>query len=109
MGRVLLNVVVGTVLPVVALAQWKLPKNPGLPVEDLAPGVAGIVKVALGLVAVVALAFIVYGGFRYIVSRGDEREVETAKSTITTAVIGILVIGIAYAIVEFTVGAVFGQ
>lgn len=77
------------------------PPNPGLPVSDLPSGIAGIIRVALLLVGVLALGFIVYGGFVYITSRGDEREVEAAKATITKAVTGIVIIGLAYAIVEF--------
>ena len=95
-----------SVLPISAHAQFKLPDPPkGLPTGALPSLIARIVQVALLLVGVIALAFIVYGGFRYIMSRGDEREVETAKNTITYAVIGIIVIGLAYAIVTFVVGA----
>lgn len=91
--------------PSFARAQFTLPPNPGLPAGSLPSLIARIVQSALLLVGVIALGFIVYGGFRYIMSRGDEREVETAKNTITYAVIGIIVIGLAYAIVTFVVGA----
>ena len=87
-------------------AQFELPEKPqGLPGGKLPDLIAGVVKTALVVVAVIALASIVYGGFRYITSRGDEREVEEAKNIITYAVIGILVIGLAYAIVSFVINA----
>ncbi len=93
--------------PFVVSAQGFVPpQNPGLPVDDLPAGIAGIIRVALLLVGVLALGFIVYGGFAYITSRGDERGVEAAKATITTAVTGIVIIGLAYAIVEFVFCAV---
>ena len=84
------------------------PPRRGLPSGDLPSLIAQIVKMGLLLVGVIALAFIVYGGFRYITSRGDEREVEEAKNTITYAVIGIIVIGLAYAIISFVVAALGG-
>lgn len=82
------------------------PQNPGLPVTDLPTGLANIINTVLLLVGVIALGFIVWGGFKYIYARGDEREIESAKGTIVTAVIGIVVIGIAAAIINFVIGAV---
>lgn len=85
-----------------ARAQFQLPDAPeGLPTGDLPSLIAQIIQTALILVGVLALGFIVYGGFRYIAARGDEREVETAKSIITYAVVGIVVIGLALALVQF--------
>ncbi|MDP3685911.1 MAG: pilin [bacterium] len=101
----------GMVLPLAAEAQQFGPgaaKQVGLPDAPLEQLILRIINTALILAAVVALGFLVYGGFRYITSRGDEREVESAKDTITYAVIGLVVLGIAAAIVNFVVGAVLG-
>lgn len=93
-----------------AYAQFKIPPKPqGLPEGNLPSLIAQIVKTSLLLVGVIALAFVVYGGFRYITSRGDEREVEEAKNTITYAVIGIVVIGLAYAIIDLVFRAFGGS
>ena len=78
----------------------------GAPARDLPGTILFIINFVLVLVGVLALAFLVYGGFKYITSRGDETEVEGAKSIITNAIIGIVVIGIAAAIVNFVIGAV---
>lgn len=94
----------------VAEAQFKLPAAPpGLPSDSLPALIARIIKASLLLVAVLALGFIVYGGFRYILSRGDETEVKTAKQIITYAIVGIVFIGLAYALVSFVFQAVLGQ
>ncbi|MDP3685910.1 MAG: pilin [bacterium] len=93
-----------------AHAQFAIPPKPkGLPEGELPSLIAQIVKISLLLVGVVALGFVVYGGFRYITSRGDEREVEEAKNTITYAVVGIIVIGLAYAIIDFVFRAFGGS
>lgn len=95
------------VWPAAAVAQFQ-PYDPGGVPTDLGSAILGIVEVSLLLVGVLALGFIVYGGFRYMTARGDEREVEEAKNILTYSVIGIVVIGLAFAIVRFvfqTLGA----
>ena len=47
----------------------------------------------------IAVIFLMVGGFQYVASRGNEETMERAKRTITSAVIGIIVIVMAYAIV----------
>lgn len=80
-------------------------KNPLEGVDSLEKLIAKIVKAALGLTAVLAVAYVVYGGFLYISSQGDPKQLEAGKQAIIGAVIGIVVIGLAYAIVEFVVNA----
>lgn len=111
LGRLVLfgSTVVAFALALPVYAQFSPPPKPqGIPGGTLPELIAQVIKAALLLVGVIAVGFIVYGGFRYIISRGDEKEVEQAKKTITYAVIGIVVIGLAYAIVAFVVSGVFG-
>lgn len=76
------------------------------PARNLPETILGIINFVLVLVGVLALAYLVYGGFRYITSRGEEGEIEKAKAILTNAVIGIVVIGIAAALVNFVIGAI---
>lgn len=62
----------------------------------------------LVLVALVALVFLIIGGLQYIVSRGDEDAAATAKNTILYAIIGLIVIGLAAAVVNFVIGVIAG-
>jgi len=64
-----------------------------------------ITNTVLFLVGAVAVIALIYGGFRYVASGGNAKDVETAKSTIIYAVIGIVVAILAYAIVNFVTGA----
>lgn len=54
-----------------------------------------VLDVLLTLVGIVAAIFLLYAGFKYISSRGDEGEAEQAKNQIVYAVIGIIVAGLA--------------
>lgn len=58
---------------------------------------------AIGLIAVVMLVF---GGFKYIISGGDSSKVSSAKNTIIYAIIGLIIVILAYAIVNFVVNTV---
>jgi hypothetical protein len=44
---------------------------------------------------------IIYGGFRYVISRGDAAHIKAAKETILYAVVGVVVSIVAFAIVSF--------
>ncbi len=64
-----------------------------------------IMNVILFTVGSVAVLMLIYGGVRYTISGGDEKAVTSAKNIILYAVIGIVVAVMAYAIVNFVLGA----
>lgn len=61
-----------------------------------------IINYFLGLVGLIAVLMLVIGGIRYITSGGNEQTIEKAKQTILYAIIGIVIVVLAYAIV-FTI------
>jgi hypothetical protein len=61
--------------------------NP-LPTDDLTSTFLLIVKGLLSIVGIWAVMFIIVGGFRMVVSAGNEEAVTQAKKTITWAVLG---------------------
>jgi hypothetical protein len=69
--------------------------------------IKAIINVLLSLVGVVSVIMIIYGGFRYALSGGDENSVKAAKDTILYAVIGLIVAILAFVIVNFVLG-IFG-
>ena len=71
--------------------------------------VVTLINVALTLAGLVAAVYLILGGIRYITSQGDEDQAETAKNTILYAVIGLIVIGLSAAIVNFVISAVVGR
>jgi hypothetical protein len=97
--------------PVVALAaDLGLDAAKGIGLEgDLVGMIGVVVKYSLGLVGALALAMIVYGGFLYITAAGDPKQIEKAKTVIIYAIIGIIVIGVSFALVSFVVDAFSGN
>ena len=62
-----------------------------------------IINALLVLVGIVASIYLVLGGIRYVMSQGNEGEAEKAKMTMLYAVIGIALIGLSAAIVNFLI------
>ncbi len=94
-----------------ALAQSRfgyIPDNVDVPDTELPQLILQVVNWFLMIVGVLALVFLIYGGFLYITSHGDENQVEQAKKVILFAVIGIVVIGIAASIVNFVIDPFVG-
>ena len=60
----------------------------------------------IGVAGVVAVAFIVLGGIKYITSSGDAGKLQQAKNTILHALIGLVIVGLAFAISNFFINVV---
>lgn len=60
--------------------------------------VTRIANFIITFIAILGIIFLVYGGLMYVTSAGDESRAEDGKKTITYALIGLLLAGMAYAI-----------
>lgn len=60
-----------------------------------------IIKYLLGFLGIVFLILIIYGGFIWMMARGDEKEIKKAQDLIKAAVIGVVVMLCAYIIADF--------
>lgn len=65
-----------------------------------------IVRLALAAGAALFLGLVVYGGFRYLNAGGDPDNAQTARQTITGAMIGLLIIVASFIIIELIIKAV---
>ena len=63
--------------------------------------VAAIIEILLRIAALVAVAFIIYGGFSYTTSQGDPDSTSKAKKTLVNALIGLAVAVTAAVTVSF--------
>lgn len=60
----------------------------------------GIFRIA----GVVAVGFIIWAGFQYMISSGDSGKMAAAKTTLTNAIIGLIIAVLASIIVQFVMG-----
>ena len=73
--------------------------------EGLPKAVVNIINFVIGVGGLIAVVYIVIGGINYITSNGDAAKIAKAKNTILYALIGLLVAALAFAIVNFALGA----
>ncbi len=78
-------------------------KNAGYKNTPLELLIGGVVKIALDMIGVVFLVLIVYGGYIWMIARGDEAKVEKAKDTIINSTIGLAITLAAYGITYYVV------
>lgn len=72
-----------------------------LPATDIRLIVANVINVALSFLGIIAVILVLYGGFLWMTSAGNEDKLKTAKKILINAAIGLLIILTAYAIVQF--------
>lgn len=75
----------------------------GLGTKDLREGIMAIINVLLGFLGIIAIVIILYGGFVWLTSGGNEDKVGSAKKIITAGVIGLVIIFVSYAIASFVI------
>ncbi|MBI2034526.1 MAG: hypothetical protein HYT11_02215 [Candidatus Levybacteria bacterium] len=66
------------------------------------PGVVSqIINGFLFFSGTVAMFFIIFAGIKYLISRGDPKQIEGAKKTLTYAIVGLIVVLSAFFIINF--------
>ena len=86
-----------------ALADWAMPPPPVGAPANFDSAILNLTNWILGFVAMIAVLVIIWGGLMYIGSAGDENKATTGKRVITYALIGLVIAGIAYALVNVVV------
>jgi hypothetical protein len=79
--------------------------NEGTACDGKTPVFKTITNVLLFIIGAVSVIMLVIGGIRYTISAGDSSAVTGAKNTILYAIVGIVVALLAYAVVNFVIGA----
>lgn len=59
-----------------------------------------IINQLLGLAGIVAILFLIIGGYQYIFSGASEESAEKGKKTLTNAVIGLIIVVLSYTIIS---------
>jgi uncharacterized membrane protein HdeD (DUF308 family) len=69
--------------------------------------ISALIIIILVIAALVFLFMLILGGIRYITSGGDKGQTESARSQITAALIGLVIVFAAWAIINL-ISAFFG-
>lgn len=75
----------------------------GLGSTDVRNTIAAIIRVAMGLLGIVAVVIILVGGFKWMTAGGNEDQVGEAKKWIFSGIIGLAIILSAYALASFVI------
>lgn len=70
---------------------------------DISVLIGRIVKTVLGLMGLVAVVLIIVGGFQWMTSGGSEEKIKKAKQMMGAALIGLVIVVLAYAIASFVI------
>ncbi len=97
---------VATALTTATIANANIGQSIGLQDTDLVTVVYRVVQLALGYLPLIAVVFVILGGFQWLTSAGDEERLSRAKRTLSGAFIGLLIVLFAWAIVHYTAGTV---
>lgn len=81
----------------------------GIDEETGLASIAGIIiRAVLSLLGVVFVSLIIYGGFLWMIARGNEEEITKAKSILKSSIIGLIITLSAFAIYSFVSSALMG-
>lgn len=69
--------------------------------------VGRIINFALGFLGVIAVALILFGGFKWMTAAGNEDKVSEAKKLLGAGVIGLVIILAAWSIASFIINALY--
>lgn len=92
------------------LLQQSAGETVGKGAAEVTPGqiVGTFVNAAVGVLGVVAVILLVYGGGLWLTAAGSPEKVAKAKKVIISTIIGVIIVGLAYAITSFILGQVVG-
>jgi len=74
--------------------------NPGSD-YDIRIIILNIVKIFLGLLGIIFMILMILAGYKWMTAGGNEDKVKEAKSQISTAIIGLVIIFMAYSVAHF--------
>lgn len=86
----------------------KAQQVPGIAKSSIPVFVGNIIKWVIGILGIILVGLIIYGGFVYMTSAGNEERVQLAKRILTYAIIGIVIIAAAFIITELVLNALLG-
>ena len=71
--------------------------------------IVNILYIVIFIVGIISAIYIVIGGVKYMSSKGDANATQTAKKTILYSLIGLVITSLAFIIVNFSIGLIYGN
>jgi glucose uptake protein GlcU len=68
-----------------------------------------IIPIILGFSGLIAMVYIIVGGYQIATAAGNEETVKNGRKTLTNAIIGLVIIILSYVIVTIVVNGAFGN
>jgi amino acid transporter len=95
-------------LPTLALGQFGLDEMTELEIStnastNLTSMIVGVINVVLGFLGVIAVVIILFAGFKWMTAAGSEEKVKDAETMIIQAIMGLVVIFLAWVIANFVI------
>ncbi|MBT4277817.1 hypothetical protein HOD96_03685 [Candidatus Falkowbacteria bacterium] len=81
----------------------------GLTTKTLRSMLISVIKAALGFFGIIAVSVILYGGFTWMTSGGSTEKIEKAKKILVNGLIGLVIILLSFAIVQFVSRSIVGN
>lgn len=81
----------------------------GLGEQDIRITIAKIIRAILGFLGIIAVITIIYAGFTWMLSGGNEEKISKAKLILKNAAIGLIIILASFGIVSFIIGQIIGS
>lgn len=72
--------------------------------NNLGPIIGNAVTFILVIAAIISLFFLIFGGIRWITSGGDKAKVDSARQTITAAIVGLIISFLSFFILNVVLG-----
>jgi len=69
--------------------------------------VSALLRIIFPIAGLLLLIYLLYGGYRYMLSRGDPKAIQEAKGVITTALIGFIIVFVSFWIAQL-IGLILG-
>jgi lysylphosphatidylglycerol synthetase-like protein (DUF2156 family) len=69
--------------------------------DTLLNTIAGIIKTVLSLLGFIFVILVIYAGITWMTAAGNDKQIATARNILTRAVIGLIIVVLAYAITYF--------
>ncbi len=90
---------VATSLVTSAFAQVVVPENTGIyGFRDINQAINSVMNLAFFFALILVLIYLVWGGIQWITSGGDKAGTEAARGKLTGAIVGIIIVAVAFAI-----------